>query len=101
MRQRNTIVLRLQLLGDQQVVFRFEQVGATVNRELEIETVCDRVFRTRLNALTAEDATAVVDVVNAGVTYVDTDALRWRTRIVRGNYIDTFCRTRGGAEITS
>src|ERR1043166_6129088 len=100
MRQGDAIVLRLQLLRNQQVVFGLEEVGTTVNRELEVVTVGDRVFRTCLDAEAEGDAAAVVDVVNGSVTFVGSDALGWRTRIVGGDDVNTLGRTCCGAEIT-
>src|SRR6185437_827585 len=94
MRERDAVVPGLQLLRDQQVIFGLEEVRAIVNRELEIVTVCDRVFRTRLDAETAEDATTVIDVVHRGITLVDTDAFGWRARIISSDDVDTFRRTR-------
>src|SRR5687767_11492279 len=100
MRERNAVILRLQLLRDQQIVFGLEEIRATVNGEFKVVAVGDRVLRTRLDAITAKDATAVIDVVNLGVTFIDADSLFGRTRIVGRNDVNALGRTRGGAEIT-
>ena len=88
MRERDAVILRLQLLGDQQIIFGLEEIRATVNRELKIVTVRDRVFRTRFDAETAENAAPVIDVVNRRVAFVDSDSLFRRTRVVGGNDVN-------------
>ena len=60
----------------------------------------DGVLGTGLDAETAEDAAAIIDVVNGCVTFIDTDALFGWSRIVGGNDVDAFRRTGGRAEIT-
>ena len=72
-RKCDAIILRLFLFCDQQVVFCFQQVGAVVDGDLEIVAVRDRVLRARLDAETAKDAAAVIDVVNLGVPLVAAD----------------------------
>src|ERR1700752_1198985 len=100
MRECDAVVLRLQLLGDQQIIFGLEEIRATVNRELKVITVRDRVFRTSLDAVTAENAPAVIDVVNGGVTFVASNSFfRW-ARIVSRNDVNALRRTRSGAKIT-
>src|SRR5688500_3359764 len=101
MRERNAVVLRLQLLRDQQIVFSLEEIRATVNGKFKVVAVRDRVLRTRLDAITAKDATAVIDVVDLRVTFIDADTLFGRTRIVSRNDVNALGRTRGRAEITS
>src|SRR6185437_14282157 len=88
------------LLRDQQIVFRLEEIRATVNRQLEVVAVSDRILRTSFDAETAEDATTVMEVVDRRVTLIDTDALLGRSWIVGGNDVDTVRRARCGAEIT-
>src|SRR4051794_2877766 len=100
MRLGHSVVPRLQLFRDQQIVFGLEEISATVNRQLEVVTVSDCVFRASLNTETAEDATTVIDVVNGSVTLVDSGALLGRTGIVRGDDVDTLRRARRRAEIT-
>src|SRR5215213_7376409 len=100
MRKRDSIVLRLKLFGNQQIIFGLEEIGATVNRQFKIVTVSDGVLRTGLDTITAEDATSIVDVVNGRVTFVDTGAFFGWTRIVGGDDVNTFRRTRSSAEIT-
>ena len=100
MRECDAVVLRLQLLGDQQIIFGLEEVRATVNRELKIVTVRDRILGTRLHAVTAENATPVIDVVNGSVTFVDPDSLFRRTRVVGRDDVNALRGTRGSAKIT-
>src|SRR5215213_2424370 len=99
MRKRDSIVLRLKLFGNQQIIFGLEEIGATVNRQFKIVTVSDGVLRTSLDTITAEDAASVVDVVNGGVAFVDPDAFFGRARIVGGNDVNTLRRTCSSAEI--
>src|SRR5215213_1465737 len=100
MRLSHSIVFRLELFRDQQIVFGLKEICATVNRQLEVVAVSDRVLRARFDTVTAEDATPVVDVVDGSVTLVDTGALLGRSRVVRGNDVDTLRRTRRGTQIT-
>src|SRR5258708_29744550 len=80
----DTIILRLLLFGYQKVVFSFQQVCAVINRDFEIITVGYCVFRTCLDAESAENAAAVVDVINLGVPLIASDAFFIRTRIGLG-----------------
>ena len=79
MRRDNSLI---DLLGDQQIVFRLQKIGAVVNRELEIVAVSDRVLRTSLDAEAAKDAATVIDVVDLRIAFIDAGALFGRTRIV-------------------
>ena len=88
------------MFGDQQVVFCFEKVGAVVDGKLEIIPMGDRILRTRLDAVTAEDAAAVVDVVDLCVTFVTTDAFLVGTWIVFGFDIYAVGRASRGSQIT-
>ena len=99
-RQGDAVILRLFLLCDKQVVFRLQKVGAIVNGDLEIVAMRDRVFRTSLDAKSAEDAAAVVDVVNLRIALVTADSFFIRTRIGFGLNIDAVGRTRSGAKVT-
>lgn len=98
MRESDAVILRLQLFGNQQIVFRLQQISAVVNREFEIVAVRDRVLWASLDTITAEDAPAVIDVVNLGVALVHANALGGRSGIVLGDDVDAFRRTRGGAQ---
>src|SRR4026209_319728 len=60
----------------------------------------DGVFRTSLDAIAAEDATTVVDVVNLRVTLIHSSALFGWSRVIFGNDIDALRRARSGAEKT-
>src|SRR5437867_785280 len=62
--------------------------------------MCDRIFRTSLDAIAAKDAAAVIDVVNLRVSLIDADALLLRTRIVRGFNVNAFRWTSRGAQKT-
>src|SRR5215213_5739851 len=100
MRQRDSIVFRLKLFGNQQIIFGLEEICTTVNREFKIVTVSNGVLRTGLDTITTEDAASIIDVVNRRVAFVDADSLLGRPRVVCGNDVDTFGRTRSRAEIT-
>src|SRR5215212_8393850 len=99
-RQSDPVVFRLKLFRNQQIIFGLEEICAAVNRQLKIVTVSDGVLRAGLDTITAEDAAPVIDVVNGRIAFVHTYALFGRPRIVGGNDVNTFRRTRGGAEVT-
>ena len=100
MRERNAVVLRLQLLGDQQIVFRLEEICTIVNGEFKVVAMRDCILRTGFHAVAAKDTTTIIDVVNLGVTFINADALFGRTRIVGSHDVNTLGRTRSSAEIT-
>src|SRR3712207_265478 len=95
----DAVVGRLLLLGDEEVVLGLEEVGARVDRQLEVEAVGDGVLRARLDAEAAEDAAAVVDVVDLGVALVHAGALLGRARVVVRDDVDAVGRAGGGAEV--
>src|ERR1044072_5785512 len=95
----DAVVVRLLLLRDEQVVLGLEQVRARVDRELEVEAVRDCVLRARFDAEAAEDAAAVVYVVDRGVALVHADSLHGRARVVCGNDVYAVRRARGRAEV--
>ena len=99
-RRRHSIISRLDLRGDKQVLLRLQKVCAVVNREFEVVSVRDRILRTRLYTITAEDAAAIIDVVNLGVTFVDTDAFLGQARIVFSNNVNAVRRASGRAQKT-
>jgi hypothetical protein len=49
-----------------------------------------RILRTSLDAIATEDASAVVDVVNLGITFIDADSVLSRPRIITGNNVNAF-----------
>ena len=99
-RKRNSIVLRLFLLRDQQVVFCLQKVRAIVNGKFEVVPVRNRVLRTGLDTESAEDAAAVIDVVNLRLALVASDAIFVRPGIVLRFDVDAVRRTSRRAEIT-
>ena len=80
------------------IVFGLEQVGAIVDRQLEIVAVSDRVFRTSFDAEPAENAAAIIDVVNLREPLIDAGALSLGTRIVCRFDVDTLRRAGRRAE---
>jgi len=62
--------------------------------------VSDGILGTGFDAVTAKDATAVIDVVNGSISFIDTGALFGGPRIVGSNDVDTLGGTRRGAKIT-
>ena len=60
----------------------------------------DRILGTGLDAVAAEDATAVIDVVDLGISFIYPDAFFRRTRIVLGNDINAIRWARGSAQET-
>src|SRR5215217_3270487 len=60
----------------------------------------DRILWTRFHAIPAEDATPIINVVDLGVTFIDTHALLGRSRIVGGDDVNALGRTRRRAQIT-
>lgn len=102
MRGRNGFCFRLErVVGalryrGQQVFLAHHQSGGVVAGEFEFVTVGDSVGGTRLYAVAAEDATAVVDVVDLGVALTAADAKG--VRVFRGFNIDAACRARGRAQ---
>ena len=99
-RQGDTIILRLFLRGDEKIGLCLQKIGAVVNRQLKIITVCDGVFRTGLDAESAKDTAAVIDVVNLRVALVATDAFFVRPGIGLRFDIDTVRRAGRGTEVT-
>ena len=79
----------MHLLGDQQIVFGLEQVGAIVNGQLKVVAVSDRVLGTSLDAEPAENASPLIDVVDLGKALIDAGPFGRRTRIVCRFDIDT------------
>src|SRR5205085_6951229 len=96
----DAVVGRLLLFGDEQVVFGREEVGAVVDRQLEVVAVRDGVLRAGLDAEAAEDAATVVNVVNARIALVHADALCGRARVVSRDDVDAVRRARRRAEVT-
>src|SRR5205814_5570132 len=90
----------MNLLGDQQIILRLQQVRAIVNREFEIVAVRDRIFRTSFDAEAAKDATAIIYVVDLGEAFIDARALFGGTRIVSRLDVDAFGRAGGSAQKT-
>jgi hypothetical protein len=62
--------------------------------------VRDRILRASLNAIPAEDATAIIDVIDLSISFIDADSFRWRSRIVTRDDVDTIRRTGSCAQIT-
>src|SRR5687767_6227282 len=100
MRMSDAVVFRLQLLRNQQIIFGLEEVCATVNRQLKIVPVSNGIFRACFDAVTAEDAASIIDVVDRRITFIHTDALFGWSRVVGGNYVNALGRTRSRAEVT-
>src|SRR5207253_1074963 len=90
----------LHLFGNQQIVFGLKQVGAVVDRQLKIIAVSDCILRTSLDAVSTKNATAIIDVVNLCVAFVDADALLGGAWIIRCFDVNTFGWASGGAEKT-
>src|ERR1051325_6348863 len=100
MRGGDAVVLRLYLFGNQQIVFGLEEVCATVDGELEIVAVRDRVLRAGLDAVAAEDAPAVVYVVDLCEALINACSLSGRARIITGDDIDAVRWTGRSAQET-
>src|SRR5204862_7743981 len=99
MRRSNPIISRLNLLCNQQVVFRLQQISTAVNRKFEVVTVGNRILRTSFYTVATKDAAAVIDVVHLGITFIYTDSFLFRSRIISSNYVNTVRRTSSGAAI--
>jgi len=99
-RMRDAVVFRLQLFRDQQIIFGLEEICATVNRQFKIVAVSNGILRAGLDAITAEDAASIIDVINRRITFIDTSALRRWPWIVSSDDVNALRRTRRGAEIT-
>src|SRR6267378_1620966 len=67
-----------------------------VGRELETMTVRDGIGRARFHAITAEDASRVIDVVHAGVALTRGDPVS--VNVLRGFDVNTICRACGRAQ---
>src|SRR5688572_33490020 len=100
MRQSDPVVLRLQLFGNQQIIFGLEEVGATVNRQFKVVAVSDGILRTGLDTIPAEDAASIINVVDGRIPFIDTGALFGRSGIIRGHDVNALRRTRGRAQVT-
>ena len=82
--------------GFEELFFAIDHGIDVVGGDLESVTVGDRVGRAGFDAVSAEDATRIIDIVDAGVAFACGDALRFG--VVCGFNIDTPRRTGGGAE---
>lgn len=87
------------LFRDQEVILCFEKICPIINRDLEIIPVRYCIFRTGFDAITAENAAAVVDVINLCVAFVAADPLIIRPRVSFRLDVNTIRRTRRGAKI--
>src|SRR2546426_7175660 len=61
----------------------------------------DRIFRACFDAVTAEDATPVIDVVNLGEAFIDAGTFGWRARVIFRDDINALGWASGSAKKTS
>ena len=85
------------MFGDEKIVFGLKQIGPIEDRDLEIVTMCDRIFRAGFNAETTKDTAAIINVIYLCEAFVPANALSVRTRIIFGFDIDAVGGTRSGA----
>ena len=64
--------------GNQQSFFAINQVAGVERGQLKTMAVCDRVRGAGFNAVSAENAAVVVDVIDLGVTFGAADAVLFR-----------------------
>jgi len=64
--------------GGQHLFLAVDQVAGVKARDFEAVPVGDRIRRTRLDAVSAEDASIVVDVINLGVALSSADPMLGR-----------------------
>src|SRR5262250_2805236 len=84
--------------GHQQGLFAINQVAGVEGGQLETMAVGDGVSGAGLDAVAAEDAAVVVDVVDLGVALGAADAVLFR--VLGGLNVDTVGGTGGGAKET-
>src|SRR5206468_4334677 len=78
----------------EQLLFAVDQVAGVERGQLETMAVRDGVGGAGLDAIAAEDATVVIDVVDLGVTLGAADAMRFRVlRRLDVNAIRRACRS--------
>jgi len=94
-RKRDAIVFGLFLFRDKQVVFRLQQVGTVIYRDLEIIAMRNGIFRARLDTKPAKDATAIIDIVDFGISFISTNTFGIRPRVVSRFDINTIRGTCG------
>ena len=80
------------------MLFAVDQRRGVVAGKLETMAVRDRVGWASLDAIAAENAAIVIDVVDLGVAFGTAEA--GLGGVFRGLDIDAVCRTRGGTEET-
>jgi len=82
--------------GGQHLLLAVDEVAGVETRQLESMTMRDSIGRARFNAVSAENASVVVDVVNLGVTLSAADAI---LRRVLGRFdVDAVRGAGGGAQ---
>src|SRR5262252_437993 len=83
----------------QQLFLTVDQIARAERRQLESMSMRDGIGRARLHAISAENTSIVVYVVDLGVTFGSGDALLFR--VFGGFDVNAVCRTRGCAQKTS
>ncbi len=84
--------------GGQHLFLAVDQVAGVKARDFEAVPVGDRIRRTRLDAVSAEDASIVVDVINLGVALCSADPMLGR--ILRRLNVNAVRGTGCGAQKT-
>lgn len=82
--------------GFEELFLAVDERVDVVGRELDAVAVSDGVRGARLDAISAEDAARIVDVVDAGVALAGGNA--FRVGIFGGFYVDAIRGARGGAQ---
>src|SRR5579859_4145242 len=82
--------------GGQHLLLTVHEIGRIEGRQFKSVAVRDRVRRTRLYAVTAKNASVVVNVINLGVALGATDAVL--RRVLSGFNINAVRRAGGRAE---